>query len=459
MKTLIGINNLTSVEQPAYANHLQFFYRLGKEYHEHDFALCNPRRMSIDNFRNFCALVVCESNFDYLLFIDDDVLIPFDAFRKLKEADKDIIAGITLIRGYPYHPMVFSYDKERYPTEPYMDDYESQKDEAGLVKCDALGCSCTLIKGDLIRKLKEVKVKEEPFFLTVPDVCTEDIWFCNLARKYFPETSIYAHPMVETAHILGPELIEPNCKKIRTDYDESMNPKLKKTVDVFSMVENLPGYNGQMTRLELKTKIRENLNDAGVTFYSEDDLNDSIQDGYDDISVVSGCIQKSGTLTLLDNTTYYDMLAAFSDFFALVAAYNNNTNRWIDFDALKQFDNVRIDWEIWAGSQPLFGAISNFRYVAFVPRLTTAFGNATIWYRALAPTLTSDSDEFLIHLDKQELLEWYVTADMLDQQQEYIKADSYWANYFEHLLKYKSRIDKLAMSDYLPTLQPHSSSN
>ena len=45
------------------------------------------------------------------MFIDDDVLLDHtvDTTKLLVEADKDIVAGVTLIRGYPYHPMIFNF--------------------------------------------------------------------------------------------------------------------------------------------------------------------------------------------------------------------------------------------------------------------------------------------------------------------------------------------------------------
>lgn len=206
-----------------------------------------------------------------------------------------------------------------------------------------------------------------------------------------------------------------------------------------------------MTRDEIAVNVRINLNDLGVTFYSDDDVNDSLQDGYDDIAVFTGCIQKQTNLTQTNDTTYYDMISSISDFFAIVAAYNNTSNRWIYFNPLKSFDLIRIDFELWAGIQPEYGAISNFRYVLFLPRLASASGTITVWYRATAPTLAG-SDTPLIHSDEQSLLELYATADLLDQAEEYKKADAYWVPYFEGLIKYKKRIGSLALSDYLPVL-------
>jgi len=41
---------------------------------------------------------------------------------------------------------------------------------------------------------------------------------------------------------------------------------------------------------------------------------------------------------------------------------------------------------------------------------------------------------------------------MLDQAQEYVKADDYFEKYFTTVLKYKERVGRLAKSDYLPQL-------
>lgn len=204
------------------------------------------------------------------------------------------------------------------------------------------------------------------------------------------------------------------------------------------------------TRDQIAADVLENLASSGIDYYTSSDVNEAIQDGYDDVAALTGCIQKSTNINVA-NTTYYDMLTLIPDFFALVAAYNNTTLRWILFDNLKTFDNVRIDWETWGGMQPMFGSISNFRYVTLVPILAAASGTITIFYRATAPTLAF-SDTPLIHLDEQVLLEWYATADLFDQAQEFTKADKYWDKYFKEVIEYRERVHKLAKSDYLPVI-------
>lgn len=205
------------------------------------------------------------------------------------------------------------------------------------------------------------------------------------------------------------------------------------------------------TRDDLAALVRGNLDDLGVTFWTATDINDAIQDGYDDVAVVSGCIQKSATVNFEDNLSYYNFAVLISDYFAPVAIYNNNTKRWFGTENRKSMATLRRDWELIVGNPELFFPIDS-RRCFLGPRMVTGSGNMTVFYRAQAPTL-SGSTVPLVHADETKLLVDYATADMLDQQEEFIKAERFWTDYFVGLKKYKSRIGKLAQTDYLPTLQ------
>lgn len=221
-KILIGINNLTQVSQLAYANHCQFWYRLGKNMPQHEFGLCNPRRLSIDRMRNFAAKAVLDLGFDYLCFIDDDVLVPWGAIESLLKHDKDIIAGVTLIRGYPYHPMIFDFMGPQLAADGrthYVDNYAEKADpETGLLEVDAVGFSCCLIKAQVLREIRP------PYFVTIDGKCTEDVYFCNQAKIERPHTKVWVDTTVKTAHILGDDIIEPDNIAARIEFDEKMDP-------------------------------------------------------------------------------------------------------------------------------------------------------------------------------------------------------------------------------------------
>ena len=207
---------------------MQFFFRLGVYKGREnaldpsgavDFALCNPRRMSIDRMRNEAAKIALDGDFDYLFFIDDDVLLPLDAFHRLRSHDKDIIAGVTHIRGYPYHPMIFNFTDPAYKSNTYVTDYKERAEASGLLKCDAVGFSCCLIHTRLLKRVSP------PYFITSTHQ-TEDVFFCKRIRDFNPEQEIWVDVNVETGHLLGTDIIAPGNVKEWKEFDEKRYPEL-----------------------------------------------------------------------------------------------------------------------------------------------------------------------------------------------------------------------------------------
>ena len=219
-KIIVGINTLSTLEQPVYANHCQFWYRLGRETN-HDFFFNAPRRQSIDRMRNITAKTALEQGCDYILFIDDDVVIQLDALQKLISCNADIAAGWTLIRGYPFENMFFRFIPGDKTALKNVQDEDVPLDNS-IISVDAVGFSCCLIKVDLVRKL------QPPYFVTGP-YNTEDIYFCMKAQQEFPDTKIVVHTGIKTSHNLGPEFLDPLNKKFYKQYMEALEPSLLKS--------------------------------------------------------------------------------------------------------------------------------------------------------------------------------------------------------------------------------------
>jgi Anp1 len=212
MKIFIGINTLTQLDQMVYANHIAFFYGLGKKFPEHQFMLFTPRRMSIDRMRNSAAKVALEAEADYLMFIDDDVVVPLNLLEELLKTKKDIVAGWTLIRGYPFKNMVFKFNEQG-----KLDNLPNLARKSGVIDVDAIGFSTALIS---CKVLKEVP---PPWFVTGP-TNTEDIYFCLKARQYVPDCTIAVNSDIETAHLIGSEFIAPWNVEAYKEYHRSINP-------------------------------------------------------------------------------------------------------------------------------------------------------------------------------------------------------------------------------------------
>lgn len=206
-----------------------------------------------------------------------------------------------------------------------------------------------------------------------------------------------------------------------------------------------------MTRAQLRTAVRSNLNDSGVTFFDDDNINQSLQDGYNEIAVKCRCIQKSVLVNQVANSPYYDFLTlGVTDYLGAFAIFNQETQFWLRDDVtLRDYDRIRRDWEMWVG-QPQFWAPHSLKYVAIAPSLAAVSGQQfTLWYWATAPIFTADSDVPLIATDTQNLLEFYATADLLEDAAEPIKASIYWADYEIDREEYKTRCVDIARADLL----------
>ena len=238
---VVGTNSLCEAQYPAYTNHCQMWFRFGRQYQDYDFIFCNPARVNIDTMRNLTCKVALERKAEYVLFVDDDVLVPFDGLRNLMDFDCDICAGNVLIRTPPFDYMFFKKDGEN--IRPFVEDELDGK--SFLSEYDnltAVGCSFTLIKTSLIAKLKQ------PYFLTCGN-CTEDIYFCVRALQQVPKATIRVDLTVECGHIMWPEIITPRNRKQYLQYLREANHYTE------SIVSPTIGEDNEKTQFDMLNKM------------------------------------------------------------------------------------------------------------------------------------------------------------------------------------------------------------
>jgi len=147
---------------------------------------------------------------DYILFIDDDVLLPTDALVKLISHNKDIICGLYYSRQEPFFPQIYYKNKES------KDRYDAVFEPEGLIEIDACGGGCLLIKKEVFDKL------EKPYFHYIPRGEKtlrkgEDLYFCEKAKE--AGFKIYCDTSVKCGHM--------GTKVITSDYWEISKQRLK----------------------------------------------------------------------------------------------------------------------------------------------------------------------------------------------------------------------------------------
>ena len=232
----------------------------------------------------------------------------------------------------------------------------------------------------------------------------------------------------------------------------------------------------RQTRGQIKFDVQNNLIELNINFYSDQDLNNSVQDAYDDMVILTQCIQKQVTIPWVSNLSYYNFVQmGISDYMGTIAIFNNVSNLWLRDDlSLKDFDRIRRDWETWIGT-PIFWAPSSPQNIGICPKLlnaaltygafdsgsfnnsafyvdnsqTSNLGSFVLYYWAVAPTLQDDSDTLLIASDKTTAIVQYVTADLLEQAQEFNKAMDYWGPYWDNVEDYADRVKRNCKADLL----------
>ncbi len=185
-----------------------------------------------------------------------------------------------------------------------------------------------------------------------------------------------------------------------------------------------------VTRVDVELRLQLFLNCP--VFYEKSFMDNSVQDGADEIAAFTGCIYKSAVVPFVAKRTYYDMLTLLPDYIGLVALWNNTIRRWMYPSSLKKFNQVRIDWDTAYGTPYYFSPI-NHRFVAiYMKPAAPDYGNMIAFYRAAAPVL-SDNTPIPIPEEYITVLEDFSITDLWEQSQEWGKAGENFKKYVEGL--------------------------
>lgn len=230
MKILIGTNCLTHVDSSVYSNHAAEMFNLGAEYGHGKIIHWASRRLGIDRMRNEAAKIAMQEECDYLVFIDDDMLLHPNTVKGLIDSDYDVIMAHTYIRSYPFQPMAFKNIKET-PEEGIAlacltdEEIKEKSKENPIVDCYAVGFAACAIKVDLLINMRP------PFFVTGP-AHTEDVYFCLRAKKEIGEhVRIGVHTGYPTAHLVDPVFIHVDTKDILMNMYKPPVPKVERDDD------------------------------------------------------------------------------------------------------------------------------------------------------------------------------------------------------------------------------------
>lgn len=185
-----------------------------------------------------------------------------------------------------------------------------------------------------------------------------------------------------------------------------------------------------MNRVQLASKLQNHFNNS--VYYTTQDLNESIQDGIDEVVAFTGCRLATALLPFQQYVSYYDLVSLVPDYIGVISIFNKVTNRWLIPSSLKKFELDRPDWDAAYGTPAFFSPI-NFRYIAIYKKPSVVgYGNFLMFYRAAAPTL-SDALPIPIPEEHITVLETYCLGDLSEQAQEWQKAGLQFKSYQKSL--------------------------
>lgn len=140
-----------------------------------DVMIESPYGFTVPDARNFIVDKAIKEGFDYIFFVDDDVLIPRNALIQLVHHKADIVGGFYYRKYFPLESCGMHVDNENRPV-PIEDFKIGDVIHNTLV----LPSGCTLINVDLFKKM------ESPWYRTCTinnkPTITEDTYLCQKVR-------------------------------------------------------------------------------------------------------------------------------------------------------------------------------------------------------------------------------------------------------------------------------------
>lgn len=134
--------------------------------------------MPYDHARNTGCEAMLARGFEWLFFLDDDVILPPDAIHVLMSSNLPIISGLYYRRHEPVAPVAMV-------NVPGGRTWVTSWEPGKLIKVDYVGAGCLLIHRSVLEKMKDPWFEWMSDRKDVPETqrMSEDFSFCEKARK------------------------------------------------------------------------------------------------------------------------------------------------------------------------------------------------------------------------------------------------------------------------------------
>ena len=207
MKILIAVPTFENI----YPDTFKSIYDLNTEGHEVLFEFV--RGYDCATARNRIAQMAIDKNTDYVLMVDNDVVLPKDVLIDLTDDIKDVCLGYyahrdrdNIYRGWTCVSKLYDDSGKKYFNFPLESEYAAEElrqlKEKGQHKIEIHGggMGCAFIKTDVFRKLKYPWYDWVNYADDHRGVLSEDLYFCVACKK--KGIPIYTDTRANCGHML-----------------------------------------------------------------------------------------------------------------------------------------------------------------------------------------------------------------------------------------------------------------
>ena len=207
MKILIAVPTFETIYPDTYKS----MWDLDKDGHEVLFD--SVRGYDVATARNRIAQLALDLETDYVLMVDNDVVLPKDALKKLLEDAQDVNLGYyahrdadNIYRGRTCICKLKDKDGNDYYHYPLESEYSAAEmqamKKAGLKKVEVHGggMGCALIRTDVFRKITYPWYDWVNYGDKNRGMLSEDLYFCVLCKNH--GIPVYADVRVGCGHLL-----------------------------------------------------------------------------------------------------------------------------------------------------------------------------------------------------------------------------------------------------------------
>ena len=194
-KVLIGVAGFHGVVPRAQENFFELAFHCGRRCPDYDFLLKIVIKREQFRARNSLVDLAIMNGCEYLLMLDDDMIVPPNLFERMAAHDKDVLGALYFQRGGAYHPVLM---KRYLKTDglvgvDFLHHFDPMIVKRGLYKLDGvIGGGCMLFKVDVFRKIPQ------PYFW-IDGIVGTDVHICQQLQT--AGVDLWVDTSIELGHV------------------------------------------------------------------------------------------------------------------------------------------------------------------------------------------------------------------------------------------------------------------